>query len=73
MGDVDCCTTEDWNYILDVNLHGVINGVQAVYNVMVKQGFGHIVNTASFAGIASCHIGVHASGVLVQVIRSHHG
>ena len=30
---------------------GVINGVQAVYKVMIAQGFGHIVNTASVAGL----------------------
>jgi NADP-dependent 3-hydroxy acid dehydrogenase YdfG len=41
----------DWNSILDVNLKGVIHGVQAAYPVMVKQGSGHIVNTASLAGL----------------------
>ncbi|MCC5466704.1 SDR family NAD(P)-dependent oxidoreductase [Pelosinus baikalensis] len=42
---------EDWNKIIDVNLRGVIHGVQAAYPVMQEQGFGHIVNTASFAGL----------------------
>lgn len=42
---------EDWNKIVDVNLLGVIHGVQAAYQVMLEQGFGHIVNTASFAGL----------------------
>jgi len=42
---------EDWNNVIDVNLRGVIHGVQAAYGVMQKQGFGHIVNTASFAGL----------------------
>jgi NAD(P)-dependent dehydrogenase (short-subunit alcohol dehydrogenase family) len=41
----------DWNQIIDVNLRGVINGVQAVYKMMVAQGFGHIINTASMAGL----------------------
>jgi NAD(P)-dependent dehydrogenase (short-subunit alcohol dehydrogenase family) len=41
----------DWRYIVDVNLMGVINGIQAVYKIMVAQGFGHIVNTASIAGL----------------------
>jgi NAD(P)-dependent dehydrogenase (short-subunit alcohol dehydrogenase family) len=54
IGDVCHYNIEDWNYILDVNLHGVINGVQAAYNVMMNQGFGHIVNTASLAGITPC-------------------
>jgi short-subunit dehydrogenase len=51
-GNVSHYKIEDWNQILEVNLHGVINGVQAAYQVMMSQGFGHIVNTASFAGLA---------------------
>jgi short-subunit dehydrogenase len=50
-GNVSHYKIEDWNQILEVNLHGVINGVQAAYQVMMSQGFGHIVNTASFAGL----------------------
>lgn len=42
---------EDWNQIVDVNLLGVVNGIQAAYKVMMEQGFGHIVNTASMAGL----------------------
>lgn len=49
---VDRHRLEDWNRIVDVNLRGVIHGVQAAYQVMLKQGFGHIVNTASMAGLA---------------------
>lgn len=54
IGDVCRYNIEDWNDILDVNLHGIINGIQAAYNAMVSQGFGHIVNTASLAGITPC-------------------
>jgi NAD(P)-dependent dehydrogenase (short-subunit alcohol dehydrogenase family) len=42
---------EDWNQIVNVNLRGVINGIQATYPIMMKQGFGHIINTASMAGL----------------------
>jgi NAD(P)-dependent dehydrogenase (short-subunit alcohol dehydrogenase family) len=48
---IDKHSLEDWNQIVDVNLRGVIHGVQAAYQVMLKQGFGHIVNTASMAGL----------------------
>lgn len=41
----------DWDYIIDVNLRGVIHGIHAAYPLMIKQGFGHIVNTASVAGL----------------------
>ena len=50
-GNVSDYNIEDWNQIVEVNLSGVINGVQAAYQVMMSQGFGHIVNTASFAGL----------------------
>jgi NAD(P)-dependent dehydrogenase (short-subunit alcohol dehydrogenase family) len=42
---------DDWNQIIDVNLRGVVNGTQTAYKVMINQGFGHIVNTASMAGL----------------------
>lgn len=41
----------DWFRVLDVNLKGVIHGVQAAYPCMRQQGFGHIINTASMAGL----------------------
>ena len=44
-------TLEDWNRLIDVNLRGVVHGVHAVAPIMREQGFGHIVNTASLAGI----------------------
>ncbi len=50
-GEVRLCQIEDWDSVLNVNLHGVVNGVQAAYPVMLSQGYGHIVNTASMAGL----------------------
>ena len=50
-GDVNHYSVADWNQIVDINLRGVINGIQATYPMMIKQGFGHIVNTASMAGL----------------------
>jgi short-subunit dehydrogenase len=44
-------TIYDWNKIIDINLRGVVNGIQAAYFIMIEQGFGHIVNTASMAGL----------------------
>jgi NAD(P)-dependent dehydrogenase (short-subunit alcohol dehydrogenase family) len=51
-GEVWLHRIEDWDRIIDVNLRGVVNGVQAAYPVMFKQGFGHIVNTSSMAALA---------------------
>lgn len=40
-----------WADTFDVNIRGVTNGIQAVYPRMIEQGFGHIINTASMAGL----------------------
>ena len=40
-----------WNWVLGVNLWGVIHGVRAFLPVLAAQGEGHIVNTASMAGL----------------------
>jgi len=51
MGEVLDMKREHWQQTLDVNLWGVIYGTAAAYPVMVKQGCGHIINTASAAGL----------------------
>jgi NAD(P)-dependent dehydrogenase (short-subunit alcohol dehydrogenase family) len=45
-------TLDDWNWIMGVNLWGVIHGVRTFLPIMLEQGDeGHIVNTASLAGL----------------------
>ena len=51
MGEARFFEYDDWKKVIDINLYGVVNGVAAAYPLMVKQGFGHIVNTSSLAGI----------------------
>ncbi|HEX7761317.1 MAG TPA: SDR family NAD(P)-dependent oxidoreductase [Caulobacteraceae bacterium] len=47
---IDESTYDDWDWVLGVNLHGVINGVQTFVPRMKARGGGaHIVNTASMA------------------------
>ena len=48
-GDFRDLTLEHWHQVLDVDLYGVLHGMQAAYPIMVRQGFGHIVNTSSAA------------------------
>jgi short-subunit dehydrogenase len=43
--------TEHFDRTIDINIRGVTNGVAAAYPRMVEQGHGHIVNTASAAGL----------------------
>jgi NAD(P)-dependent dehydrogenase (short-subunit alcohol dehydrogenase family) len=50
-GQVDELTLDHWNRVIDVNLRGVVHGVHAAYPLMLRQGHGHIVNTASLAGL----------------------
>ncbi len=51
VGFADAYDVADWKKIVDVNLLGVAHGVAAAYPRMLEQGFGHIVNTASLAGL----------------------
>ena len=50
-GEAQHLSLDDWRRVLDVNLLGVIHGVHAAYPRMIEQGFGHIVNVASIAGL----------------------
>lgn len=50
-GEMEEFETAHWDRIIDINMRGVINGIAAAYPVMIKQGSGHIVNTASLAGL----------------------
>ncbi len=44
-------TFELWKQIMDLNVMGVVYGTYAAIPIMREQGFGHIVNTASLAGL----------------------
>ena len=48
----------DWDWVLGVNLKGVINGVRAfVPRMLESEESGHIINTASVGGLVSYHPG----------------
>ncbi|HVG11161.1 MAG TPA: SDR family oxidoreductase [Thermoanaerobaculia bacterium] len=50
-GEIRDLSLEHWHKVVDVNLWGVIHGIAAAYPLMVRQRSGHIVNTASLAGL----------------------
>ncbi len=50
-GEAHRFTRGDWSRLLDVNIRGVVNGVQAVYPRMVARGRGCILNIGSIAGL----------------------
>lgn len=59
-GPVLTATLANWQWVLGVNLWGVIHGVHAFAPVMVRQNVeAHIVNTASVAGLVSGQLGVY--------------
>ena len=51
-GAIDETSDDDWDWVLGVNLHGVVNGMRA-YVPLIKAGGrgGHVVNTASILGL----------------------
>ncbi|UCE87910.1 MAG: SDR family NAD(P)-dependent oxidoreductase [Deltaproteobacteria bacterium] len=51
-GAVDETTPEDWKWCLGVNLMGVVHGIQVLVPAIKAHGEGgHVVNTASIAGL----------------------
>ena len=64
-GDTELLTLDQWNAIIDVNIRGVVHGVAAAYPLMVRQGHGHIINTASMAGLT-------AAGQITSYVTTKH-
>jgi len=51
MGEVRDMELDQYRSLVDVNLMGIFYGCRAAYSVMIKQGFGHIVNVGSITGL----------------------
>jgi NAD(P)-dependent dehydrogenase (short-subunit alcohol dehydrogenase family) len=51
-GRIDVCSLEEWTWIADINLFGVVRGIRTFTPVLKAQGSGHVVNVASLAGLA---------------------
>ena len=67
-GPVEEIPVANWDEIVDINLKGVIYGTAAAYRHMVKQRSGHIVNTASLAGLVPSPLLVPYSTVKFAVV-----
>ncbi|WP_329009013.1 SDR family oxidoreductase [Streptomyces sp. NBC_01601] len=50
-GRVERLQPDDWDWILDINLKGTVNGCRAFVPLFKRQGSGHVVNVASMAGL----------------------
>lgn len=52
-GRLEELTLKDWKWVIDVNLWGVVHGLQAFLPMMLANSDGgHVVNTASMAGLS---------------------
>jgi len=56
-GRVDVATMDEWQWITEINLFGVVRGTRTFVSMFKSQGSGHIVNIASLAGL------VHPAGM----------
>jgi NAD(P)-dependent dehydrogenase (short-subunit alcohol dehydrogenase family) len=52
-GAIATSTLADWQWVLGVNLWGVVHGLHAFLPLLIDQGEGHVVNTASVAGLVA--------------------
>ena len=50
-GRIELTTMDDWQWIFDVNLFGVVRGTRTFTPMLKAQGSGWVVNTASLAGL----------------------
>jgi len=68
-------TVADWEWTLGVNLWGVIHGIRAFVPHLIAQDEGHVVNTASVAGLISVpgmavyNVTKHAVVTLSETLR----
>ncbi len=69
LGPMEHATYADWDWVMGVNIGGVINGLQTFLPRMLAAGLeGHIVNVASIAGIAALgSAGVYATSKFAVV------
>ncbi len=56
-------TLADWQWVLGVNLWGVVHGIRTFVPILLRQGEpGHVVNTASMAGLTStARLGIYCA------------
>src|SRR5690554_504541 len=51
VGKIDDTTLGDWQWIIDINLLGVVRGCKVFTPMFKQQGHGHFINIASMAGL----------------------
>ena len=69
MSELAAATHADWQYTMNVNFWGVVHGVETfVPRLLARGAGGHIVNTASMAGLVGMHwLGVYCASKFAVV------
>lgn len=67
------CPPGEWDWVLGVNLGGVINGVRTFMPLLLEQDAGHMVNTSSIFGVFAGTLGPygvskHAVAALTETL-----
>lgn len=67
-GSIAESSLDDWRWVTNIDLFGVVRGMKAFAPMFQKRGCGHVLSTASFAGIAGApgiaSYGVAKAGVI---------
>jgi len=50
-GAIDAAQMSDWEWVVNINLLGVVRGCKVFSGLFKEQGYGHLVNVASMAGL----------------------
>jgi NAD(P)-dependent dehydrogenase (short-subunit alcohol dehydrogenase family) len=67
-GEMHTAPHAEWRFVMDVNFWGVVHGVEAFVPRLVEQGDGHVVNTASMAGLVGMRVlGIYAASKFAVV------
>jgi NAD(P)-dependent dehydrogenase (short-subunit alcohol dehydrogenase family) len=68
-GEIRTSTHKDWEFTMNVNFWGVVHGVETFVPMLVEQNAGgHIVNTASMAGLVGMQwLGVYCASKFAVV------
>jgi NAD(P)-dependent dehydrogenase (short-subunit alcohol dehydrogenase family) len=68
-GEISEATHKDWQFTMNVNFWGVVHGVEAFLPILLDQGAGgHIVNTASMAGLVGMQwLGIYCASKFAVV------
>ncbi len=64
-GEFKDMSLEQWEKVMDIDFWGVLYGTHFVYPIMIRQGYGQIVNVSSLAGLMP-------GGLMTSYVASKH-